>query len=203
MTKNKDLLNVKKSKFLMKILKGNGNIVMKDITKKTICNTGKTKHFINLTNGISALNTFTSVKDWHFIRILSTHCESKQWGKILQYLDNDFLLYLSLGYNCYVYDYSHHGKMSRACYQGIEWVRYALNKNWFKKEIRVNMNGTNCKEYFRKEYKKLDRPTINKLKYFKKFLNTKKIRIQIISGHTSHDGDYSYFREILIKNLNK
>ena len=58
----------------------------------------------------------------------------------------------------------------------------------------------NCSEYFQKEYKKLDNKTFKKLKYLKKFLNTDKINLTCISFNTNHDGDYNYYKNILIKN---
>ena len=45
--------------------------------------------------------------------------------------------------------------------------------------------------------------TFKKLKYLKKFLNTDSINITTIGKNTTHDSDYKYYKEILIKYLTK
>ena len=158
----------------------------------------KSKYFINLTNGIEALNTY-NFEEVAFIRIQSCLCESKQWEKILWDVDYHFLMCLALGYQCYLYDYSHHKRMPRAFYQGIPWIQYTLNRIWFNREIDILVKGYNCKKYFTKCYTTLSKPVKQRLKYFRKFLNTNKLNINLIYGQTDHDGQYDYFRNLLFE----
>jgi len=156
----------------------------------------KTKHFINLTNGIEAIKDY-SLEEYSFIRIQSSKCESKKWDDIIQELDSNFLLNLALGNKCIVYDFSAKRTISRAIFQGIEFIKYVLYKNWFNEKIVVFVRGNNCSEYFDKAYKNLSKNSKNKLKYYKKFLNCNKLNLETISNNTYMDGKYEYYFSIL------
>ncbi len=158
-------------------------------------------YYLNLTNGIEFLDRPDfNIKEYKFVRIQSTACEKHLWDKILMDLDYNFLLDLALGNEVIVCDTSQRKIISRALYQGLEFIRFVLNKYWLGKDIIPYVRNMNCSEYFQKEYKKLDNKTFKKLKYLKKFLNTDKINLTCISFNTNHDGDYNYYKNILIKN---
>ena len=145
------------------------------------------KLFLNLTNGIESLKTYP-IKDAHFIRIQSTYCEQKRWGKILQDLDYDFLMYLAKGEDCVVHDYSAHKKISRALYQGIPWIRYAILRTWGLYIHSVFVKNYNVTEYFKKCYDKLTEEDLRKINYVKKFVVTKEVKIFEVSENTKLDG---------------
>ena len=108
------------------------------------------KHFINLTNGIEAIPL---VKDnYSFIRIQSTTCEQKRWDFLIQDLDNNLLMNLALGNKCIVYDFGARKKVSRALYQGVELLKFVLNKRWLDIDIVPNVKGHNCHTYFTEIY---------------------------------------------------
>lgn len=151
-------------------------------------------HYVNLTNGIEAI---PELKEFRFIRIQSTACEQKRWDFILQDLDYDFLMNLAIGNTCIVYDFSNKRDVSRAIFQGLEWVRYALNRRWLNRMIKPIVRGHNVSRYFDEVYRQLEDRTKKKLDYFKKFLLTDEIRLQAVCRRTSHDGNYEYYREIL------
>ena len=113
-----------------------------------------TKHYFNLTNGIEALEHIDiDNNQYGVIRIQSSWCERKEWLKILQDLDYDFLLNLAIGNECIVYDYGAKKDTSRAIYQGIEWIKYTLNRFWF--DIipnKVYVNNKDSTKYFEHEY---------------------------------------------------
>jgi hypothetical protein len=153
-------------------------------------------HYLNLTNGIEAIEKL-NLKDYRFIRIQSTACEQKRWGFILQDLDYDFLMNLVQGNPIIVYDYSAKKRESRALYQGIPWIKFVLNKIWFNKDIKALVKTNDVTAYFESEFRKLDRKTLNKLKYFRKFLNTDKLNLYHFSKNTIHDGDIEYFLKVL------
>lgn len=154
------------------------------------------KYFINMTNGIEVLTELLS-HDVQFIRIQSTACEQKRWNFILQDLDNNFLLCLALGFECVIYDFSSKKEISRALYQGISWIEFVLNRVWFGREITPFVKKCNVKKYFQEIYSKLEKRTFQKIYYFKKFLLTDEIKINLISRKTKNDSNYTYYRDIL------
>lgn len=160
------------------------------------------KYYLNLTNGIEFLEIPEfKPKNYNFVRIQSTTCEQHNWDKLLMELDYSFLLDLALGNHVVVCDTSAHKKESRALYQGVEFIRFALSKYWLHKEIKSVVKNQDCSEYFKQEYKKINSKTLKKLKYMKKFLNTDSINISTIGNATTHDNNYKYYKEILIKHL--
>lgn len=154
----------------------------------------KEQKYLNLTNGLEYLN---QIKDFKVIRIQSSLCEAKCWDKLIHELDYNFLLDLSQGDIVQVYDTSSKKQESRAIYQGIEFIKYVLNKRWFDKEERSIVKGNDVTQYFKQEYNKLSQSTKKKLDYIKKFLNTDKINIETYCKNTLHDGQYDYFKHIL------
>ena len=135
-----------------------------------------------------------------FIRLQSTACEQGRWNFILNNIDSNFLMSLALGYECIVMDYSsrYGGKRpSRAIWQGLEWIRYALNRSWFDRES-LCIYGQH--RHFKKIYDHgLKKATKRRLKYFKKFLMTEELNLHppAYPQKTEHDGDIEYYREIL------
>ena len=150
--------------------------------------------YLNLTNGIEALRYTASPQ--RFIRIQSTACEQKRWDFILQDLDYDFLLSLALGRRCAIYDFGHTGT-PRALWQGVEWIKYALTRNWLKAEYKPIVRGHNASGYFADQYANLEARTLSKLKYFRKFVQTETIDLEVIAAPTTHDGQYAYYAELL------
>jgi hypothetical protein len=156
----------------------------------------KVIYYINLTNGIEMIDKL-ELRDYRFMRIQSTACEQKRWDFILQDLDYDFLMNLALGNPVVVYDLSSKKYMPRSIYQGIPWIKYALNRVWFKKETEVYVKSNNVTDYFKNIYNGLDKKTLVKLKYFRKFLFTSKLNLYAYSTKTDNDGNFEYFRKVL------
>ncbi len=157
------------------------------------------KNYINLTNGIEALERWY-LPNYTFIRIKSTYCEQKAWDSLILELDNDLLMNLALGNECYIFDYSNKHLTPRSIWQGIPFIRYCLSVCWLDKEPKIIVREHNVTNYLRGCYYKLSKRTKAKLKYFKKFLNTDTINLHHISSRTTHDGDYIYYRELIINN---
>ena len=154
------------------------------------------EYFINLTAGLEHFKQFKELNP-QYIRIQSTWCEQKLWEKIILDLDNNFLMKLAIGEKCCVLDFtSRHRKngASRAIWQGLSWIRYCLERAWFKTEIELP-HGMHL--YFRDQYNELTRPTKKKLKYYRKFLLTKSIDLCYICRPTVHDGDCEYYKNLL------
>lgn len=155
--------------------------------------------YLNLTNGLEYLD---EIEDYKVIRIQSTLCEAKCWDKLINDLDYNFLLDLAQGNTIEIYDTSSKKNMSRALYQGVEFIRYILLRRWFNSkpdEISAVVNGYDATKYFETEYKKLSKDTKKKLDYVKKFVIGNGIYIKRICKKSLHDGKYNYFKEILRK----
>lgn len=152
-------------------------------------------NYINLTSGLEFLE---EIPDARFIRIQSSLCESKAWSKLIEDLDYDFLINLAQGKVVFVYDTSRNKKISRALYQGLEFIRYVLERRWFgNHNIKAIVRGNDATEYFMQEYNKLSDRAKKKLDYVKKFLNTNKIYLKGMCKKSLHDGDYKYYKNLL------
>lgn len=167
---------------------------------KTIC-------YMNLTNGIEYLQGLADIAlvifpKISFIRIQSTYAEQKLWSEIIEDLDYDFLLNLAVGNKCIVYDYSAHKENSRALYQAIPWIKYCLDRIWFKVEHKAFVKGIDTTKYFNEEFRKLSSKAEKKLKYFRKFLLTDEIFLQTVCKKTTIDSKYDIYKQIL-KNYNE
>ena len=154
------------------------------------------KHFINLTNGIEAI---PFLDNYEFVRIPSTYCEAKAWDKLMLSLDSNFLMNLAVGNTCIVYDYSQNKEMPRALYQGLEYIKFILYKRWFNIEYKPFVCGVNCFNYFNSI--QLSSTTKRKIDYFKKFLYTDKLNIKVSTGKTNFDGNYKYYKDVLINDI--
>jgi len=159
----------------------------------------KTIYFINLTNG---LVYYPDVRDSEhaFIRIQSTACEQKRWEFILNDLDGNLLVNLALGNRCIICDSGKRG-VTRAQWQGVEWIRYALNRAWYNRQTEVNARRHNVTKYFSDVYASLDKKTIRRLKYYGKFLHTTSPNLEIMNRITNQDGDSGYFKELLWEHM--
>lgn len=162
------------------------------------------RHFINLTNGIEAIEEYElSGDEVEFIRISSTDCEHKlgapQWDSILAELDVGFLLALARGDTCIVYDYSKLRKQSRAQTYGLLWIMFALNLSWFRRDSSpVMIDGEDMGGMFRRIWRtRVGRRTKKKLAYFQHFLTTDEVRLRAEPGQTKRDRDWEYYLRVL------
>lgn len=154
------------------------------------------KFYLNLTNGIEALEK-EGFSDANFIRIQSTACEQKRWDFILQELDYNFLMDIALGNNVCVVDFGAKKEVPRALYQGVAFIKYVLNRRWLNTIIQPTVRGNDCAKYFDECYRNLDKRTLKKIDYFRKFVKTKEIEIFRVSASTDKDGNYEYYRDLL------
>lgn len=177
------------------------------------------KHFLNLTNGIEAVNfNDFNIKELNFMYVASTTIERKNWIKLFQDLDHNFLFNLSIGNKVIFYDFGTNRKNSKTCYLGINLIRYVLTRFWLGENddnlCYRNTRSSNDKlsevSYFNNIYESLfiydmNRDKVNlktKLKKYKnKFLITKSINLTYISRSTTHDGDYEFYKKTIKENL--
>jgi len=143
----------------------------------------ETKVYLNLTDGLNEfskilkslhdtgdpIGVYKQYKNYSFIRIQSNFCKQNKWEDILNDLDADFLFNLAIGNCCIVLDYGKGGN-SRAIYQGVEWIRYCIERIWFERLVSVHFKKMNVTLQMEEEFRLLSDKIINKLKYYKKFL---------------------------------
>lgn len=152
-------------------------------------------NYVNLTNGIEAL---PKLQNYRFIRIQSTACEQHNWDCLIANLDSDFMMNLVLGNECQVYDFgSRGGEISRACWQGLEFVKWILNYRWLGKRTKTKGKACDMSGYFYEVWKGLGKKSRRKIDYFKKFLMTDEIKLTYVCEKTSHDGDLEFYKKIL------
>lgn len=159
-------------------------------------------HYINLTNGIEAIPTLGT--PFRFIRIQSTMCEQNLWDQVLMGLDNDFLMNVALGNECIVYDFGHKKPVSRAVFQGLEFIQYALHRRWANEVYHAKIwrhegqpYGKDCTEWFASCYQKLERKTRHRLDFFLPYF-CGKIHINAVCDATEHDGDREWYVQTLL-----
>ena len=153
------------------------------------------KYYINLTTG---LGMALAMPFWGAVRIQSSHGEAKQWDKMLLGLDYAFLLDLAMGHHVIVIDASQRKPESRAIFQGVPWIRYALTRRWLGRDEKVIVKGMNVSSYFSERYNYgISKETKNKLDYVKKLVITDKVRLSGVSVRAEHDGNFEFYKNIL------
>lgn len=163
------------------------------------------KRYINLTNGIEAIDEY-DLSDYSFIRIQSTACEQHLWDRLILDLDYDFLMNAAIGNECVIYDYGTNKPVPRAIYQGVEFIKFVLNKFWYgvTKPAVLNKGRTASAQpiymtkYFEQVYTNLSEQVHTKLRYFLPFLSGS-INIRCVTSPTCHDGHKQYYARIVTR----
>ncbi len=158
-------------------------------------------YFINLTLGLEHLELYRHLFFDGFTRLQSSHLETKQFQRFIQEVCNNILMHLALGRKVCIFDCTSRkkkGNVSRALWQGIPWITYCLERAWFNRETSAKY-GMHC--HFKEQYESMDRPTKQRLKYYRKFLNTDKIDLGYICDGTDNDGNCEYYQELVRRYL--
>ena len=138
--------------------------------------------YLNLTNGIEAIGFFPNSR---FIRIQSSHCESKAYNTLLMQLSDDFLFNLSQGKRIVLIDGGVNHNYPKALRQGVDVITNCLNYAWFNKSIQD--------EFYKNVWRSLDKVTKTRLRYYKKLLNADKLYLLPLGFRTTRDGNYDYY----------
>ena len=166
------------------------------------------RHFVNLKNGIEAVPALRDDLglDFDFLRIQSTMCEAGDMEKVVGELDANFLIAAALGYSCVVYDYGSRDKKRgapRALWYGLEFVRYALNVEWFGASDRVPvLRGKNVGRDFSRKLRGFSKSAKKKLRYYRKFLTDDvktrgAVRLVGVYKRTRHDDDDGFYKALV------
>ena len=174
-------------------------------------------YFLNITDGLEALDVLRSMGiDEGRIRyscIQSTHFEQKNSDAPLNRLGADLLMELALGTVCVIVDYGTDKELSRAVYQGVPFIKYALERNWFEKKptevlIHPRLESAPPRDTakdFSRWYHNLDRRTKQYLRHFKLYANGTNaivshgtdIKLIGVSAATDHDGHPEYYSALV------
>ena len=173
----------------------------------------KKHYFINLTNGIEYIPILNNDMNIHFTRIRSTYLERNNYFHLLTKLDSTFLLNLAIGNECYFIDYGTNRVNSKTIYYGIPLIEYILNRLWLDIEIeqyqytkssfdkliiKDNKYKNIYDELFIKNMNCDKGLLLKEFSYYKNFLNTDLIRIYPIANSTIHDGQFRFYKQILL-----
>lgn len=123
-------------------------------------------HYANLTNGLLCGPATAGL-----IRIPSTFCEQKMWGRVIYGAGPDMLATLARGYPVVVHDQSERQRNTRAQWQGLSWLRYACSAAWgLPLPTEYSRSGMNVTGYWEGVYRGFladsDRAWLG---YFKRF----------------------------------
>lgn len=169
------------------------------------------RHFINLTNGIEAIpgliNSGVKENELNYIRIQSTHCESRNYNAILESLDTTLLMNLARGNVCLLYDYGSRGTgtligeedekygIPRAYWMGVEWIRHALASIWNLPEANQDkryVRGYNSIDHFNEQIMSIPKTLRRRIKYFRPYITTKHLHLYPIYKKTENDSNKQF-----------
>ena len=178
------------------------------------------RHFINLTNGIEVVPTLIAngVKEAeiNYVRIQSTHCESRNYISILENIDTNLLMNLARGNICLLYDYGSRGTgkligeddekfgIPRAYWLGVEWIRHALADIWNLPESCVErryVRGYNSVSHFNEQVQLIPKTLRRKLKYYRPYLVTEHLHLYPIYKRTIHDSNKQFHVDLLTETM--
>jgi hypothetical protein len=120
-------------------------------------------HVANLTNGLFCPH-IEEIENLRYSRIQSTHCEQKRWVQVVNGAGPDILMNLALGHEVIVHDKSERRSETRACWQGLSFIRYACEVRWGLETTPINRPGMEA--YFREVLRRIGEPTERLLDYY-------------------------------------
>lgn len=106
-------------------------------------------------------------------------------------LSDDFMIYAAMGNHCRVYDYGAGKQTPRAIWQGLEWIKFTLNKRWHNEQYTPMGRSSTSSGYFVEQYNRLEKRTKAKLDYFGKYVNGDLV-ISSVTSSTTLDGSEWY-----------
>lgn len=181
--------------------------MMVSTTTLSIPSSAKVISWINLTNGLEALLGH-ELGDCRVMYLRSSHCEQKRWDLVMASVPDEMLLRLALGQECVVYDYGARKVAPRSVWQGLEFVKYVLNRRWLGVEYQPVGRAASARNYFSWHYHKVvDDPSDQRLKrrldYFGDYLSAGEVRLSAVTGWTNMDGKKFWFVRVAKNKLLK
>lgn len=172
------------------------------------------RHFVNLKNGIEAIPTLKrelQIVDYDFVRIQSSLLEAGNVERMILELDAALLAQLALGRSCFVWDFGSRdvvkGKGNpRALWYGVEFVRFALRREWFPDGVGETapppvLRGKQVEKDWTNKLSMLSRGAKRKIRYYKQFIPEGVYDVRLIGVYrpTTHDDDVEFYRSTLFR----
>lgn len=157
------------------------------------------KTFLNLSNGIERVNEY----EWDgFVRIQSSHLEKAHWEEVLSQLDSNFLMWVANGPVRIIDGAGSSREDARACWQGIPWITYALERTWFNRRKHTVICGKyNVTDYFESVCRELTKKTLKKLKYFRTYLTIEEVQISYECFRSTIDDKKDIHKKIWLNHV--
>lgn len=144
------------------------------MTKKKVINTF---HWVNRTQGAGCVASghIPVTQQFRWCRIKSTHCEQKQWDRILWAVPEELYLNVASGHHVVVHDLStKKDREPRSLWQGVQFIYCVMLWHWYGihhwQPIVRGRGGTSMQQYFHHVYSNLSKSTRSRLSSFREFL---------------------------------
>lgn len=146
------------------------------------------RHYLNLSRGL-LVNHLPDGSSVNMIRIQSTWCEQKMWARIIDTLPPDFWISMAVGDCLVVHDVSERPRQTRAVWQGLSWIRYAVGRAWgLPEQPELSRSGMTVNKHWDHVYRNLPGSVKNVLKYYGNFFKGQRLPIALVACNTCARG---------------
>lgn len=159
--------------------------------------------WINLTNGIEILPYLLSRIPYKFCRFRSCSFEQKNWNDAIADMPDDMLMNFALGVPQYIVDLGANRPCPRSLRQGfaialrrisISWGLPVDEHMWIFSRSGVPMR---VGDDFARQAMRIDGKQKGRLDYFRRYLNTDKLKADMMCAPTDNDGNYDMHSNII------
>lgn len=159
--------------------------------------------WINLTNGIEILPYLLSRIPYKFCRFRSCSFEQKNWNDAIADMPDDMLMNFALGVPQYIVDLGANRPCPRSLRQGfaialrrisISWGLPVDEHMWMFSRSGVPMR---VGDDFARQAMRIDSKQKGRLDYFKRYLKTDKLKVDMMCAPTDNDGNYDMHSNII------
>lgn len=159
--------------------------------------------WINLTNGIEILPYLLSRIPYKFCRFRSCSFEQKNWNDAIADMPDDMLMNFALGVPQYIVDLGANRPCPRSLRQGfaialrrisISWDLPVDEHMWIFSRSGVPMR---VGDDFARQAMRIDSKQKGRLDYFKRYLKTDKLKVDMMCAPTDNDGNYDMHSNII------
>lgn len=159
--------------------------------------------WINLTNGIEILPYLLSRIPYKFCRFRSCSFEQKNWNDAIADMPDDMLMNFALGVPQYIVDLGANRPCPRSLRQGfaialrrisISWGLPVDEHMWIFSRSGVPMR---VGDDFARQAMRIDGKQKGRLDYFKRYLKTDKLKVDMMCAPTDNDGNYDMHSDII------
>lgn len=159
--------------------------------------------WINLTNGIEILPYLLSRIPYKFCRFRSCSFEQKNWNDAIADMPDDMLMNFALGIPQYIVDLGANRPCPRSLRQGfaialrrisISWGLPVDEHMWIFSRSGVPMR---VGDDFARQAMRIDGKQKSRLDYFKRYLKTDKLKVDMMCAPTDNDGNYDMHSNII------